>query len=201
MPEEIPPPSDIRAEASLIGNVLYDEARFPELASVLRPEHFHSGGHQRIYEALIALRAQDRPITIETTHEELQRAGRLAQVGGLATLTELVAGTAVLIPRIFAEHARIVLDKWRLRQVGLVATRVAAEAMSGAGEPGAILAAAASDLAKLQPPAPTETALLFGSDLAEPLPAIAWLCQGLKLTSGALTVAAGNAYSGKSLAA
>jgi hypothetical protein len=42
--------------------------------------------------------------------------------------------------------------------------------------------------------------ILYGADLAEPLPPVDWLCPGLRLTSGAPTNAAGNAYSGKSLA-
>jgi hypothetical protein len=41
---------------------------------------------------------------------------------------------------------------------------------------------------------------LWGAELAEPLPAVDWLCPGLLLTAGAHTLVAGNAYSGKSLA-
>jgi hypothetical protein len=42
--------------------------------------------------------------------------------------------------------------------------------------------------------------ILLGGELAEPLPPIDWGCYGLRLTCGAHTVAAGNSYSGKSLA-
>jgi hypothetical protein len=42
--------------------------------------------------------------------------------------------------------------------------------------------------------------ILWGEKLGEPLAPIRWLCPALKITSGALTLFAGNAYAGKSLA-
>jgi hypothetical protein len=48
-------------------------------------------------------------------------------------------------------------------------------------------------------PVGAETSMLYGRDMAAPMPPIEWLCAGLRLTSGAPTLVAGSSYSGKSM--
>lgn len=42
--------------------------------------------------------------------------------------------------------------------------------------------------------------IVYGAELAQPLSPVEWRCEGLRLAAGAPTLAAGNAFSGKSLA-
>lgn len=109
------PPHDLEAEAAVLSAVVLDETALDKVEDILRPEHFYSEAHRRIYEAAQALRAAGSPVDMVQAMTWLRDRDRLAQVGGAAYLTEVVnAAPAVANVRAYAET---VVDKAMARRV------------------------------------------------------------------------------------
>jgi replicative DNA helicase len=88
---------------------------FDRVAEFLRPEHFYSGANQRVYEAVLDLQNDSKPIDVITVAGWLRDKGLLQQIGGtpyLAQLTDAIPTIAHV-----ETHGRVVKEKWRLRRV------------------------------------------------------------------------------------
>ena len=83
------PPHDLDAEAAVLSAVMLAQEAFDRVAEFLRPEHFYSGANQRIFEAVIALQSESRPVDVITVAGWLRDRGVLQQVGGTAYLAQL----------------------------------------------------------------------------------------------------------------
>jgi len=120
------PPFDMDAEATVLSNVLCDGSRLAEVGDFLRPEHFYSEAHRRIYEAAVALSARGDTVDLVRVLSWLQDAGRLNQVGGSPYVTEVVGSAPAVID--LRPHALRVQSLWRLREMQFRARRIVAEA-------------------------------------------------------------------------
>lgn len=89
-PVEAPPFSQ-EAEEAVLGSVLINPDAFFEVAPFLPPEDFYLHHNRWIWEAFLRLQDQRVPIDVLTVSEELERQGKLSEVGGPAYLTALVA--------------------------------------------------------------------------------------------------------------
>jgi len=105
-------PSSIEAEKNFLGSVLID----PDVLSTVNPpaEAFFREAHQAIYVAMRVLWDSGSPVDYSLLAHELQRAGRLDEVGGYAALTDLIAATPTAMYA--AHYAKVVEDTWRLRR-------------------------------------------------------------------------------------
>ncbi|HWO14614.1 MAG TPA: replicative DNA helicase [Polyangiaceae bacterium] len=108
------PPHDLDAEAAVLSAVMLAQEAFDRVAEFLRPEHFYSGANQRVFEAVLALQSESRPVDVITVAGWLRDRGVLQQVGGTAYLAQLTDA----IPTIahVETHGRAVREKWRLRR-------------------------------------------------------------------------------------
>jgi len=126
------PPHDLDAEAAVLSAVLLSGEAFDEVNDVLRSEHFYSDANRRIYEAIVDLQGNGRPVDVVTVATWLRDRERLQQVGGtpyLAQLTDSIPAVA------HAEaHARVVREKWRVRQLIATCQRFAAEGYGSYGD-------------------------------------------------------------------
>lgn len=144
------PPENLDAERSIIGNLLYEGARITEVVGTLRPEQFYSEQHRRIFDACITLHQGGRGISTVTVADAMRSAGTIGVLEyGVSTLAEIVADTAVLIPRLLADHVRLVVDAWRARQAIVVAQRVLAVGYAG-GDTEQLIASAVESLVALR---------------------------------------------------
>lgn len=84
-----PVPYNTEAEDAVIGSVLIDPDTITRLATFLKPADFYREKNGWIYQACLTLSEQDAPIDTLTVADELERVGHLADVGGVAGLTEL----------------------------------------------------------------------------------------------------------------
>ena len=84
------PPSNIEAEQSVLGSLLIDRDAVIRVAAFLKAEDFYSANHGIIYQAILDLYNQRTPPDFVTVVDELDRRGRLDDVGGVAYLTELL---------------------------------------------------------------------------------------------------------------
>jgi len=125
------PAHDLDAEAAVLSALMVDEHGVRQLPGIamLRPEHFYSESHRRVYEAICDLAEKGDPIDIVTVGSLLKARERLAQVGGMAYLTELL-NAAPAVANVGA-YAKIVYDRWRVRALGDLGARLHASAYLG----------------------------------------------------------------------
>ncbi|HVU01562.1 MAG TPA: replicative DNA helicase [Polyangiaceae bacterium] len=123
------PPHDLDAEAAVLSAVLLSNEAFDEVSDVLRPEHFYSDANRKVFEAVIELQTAGRPVDVVTVATWLRDRDRLAAVGGtpyLAQLTDAIPAVAHV-----PAYARVVREKWRVRQLISTCQRFAAEGYAG----------------------------------------------------------------------
>jgi replicative DNA helicase len=109
------PPHDLGAEAAVVSAVILDKGAIDLVEDILTADHFFSESHQRIYLAVQAVRDAGRPVDVVTVATWLRDRDRLAQVGGMAYMTEVLnAAPAVVNVRAYAE---IVVDKAMARKL------------------------------------------------------------------------------------
>jgi replicative DNA helicase len=140
---ELLPPCDIEAEAAVISASVIDSSCLGRI-SFLRPEHFYSESHRRIFEAATDLARAGAPIDGVTLLTRLRETNRLEQVGGAGYLTE-VLDASPSIHNVEA-HAQIVHDRYRSRELVRLGERLAARARIEVDDPqriadGAVMAA------------------------------------------------------------
>ncbi|MGK4000115.1 replicative DNA helicase [Sorangium sp. So ce1024] len=125
------PPHDLDAEAAVLSAILLHRDALDRVLEILRADHFYSEANSRIYEAAQELAAAGTPIDIVSVASWLRDRERLAQVGGAAYLAQLADATPAVAH--VAAHARVVYEKWRVRQLIATCQRVAAEGYGDVG--------------------------------------------------------------------
>ena len=86
-------PHNREAEEAVIGAVLINPDAYHDVARFLRAEDFYLHRHRFIWEAITRLRENRTPLDFLTLTEELERAGKLAEVGGPASVMALISAT------------------------------------------------------------------------------------------------------------
>lgn len=94
------PPQDLSAEKSLLGAVMLSENVITEVLNILKPGDFYEPRHAIIFEAMISLYDQHKPIDLLTLTTELKTRKKLKEIGGAPYLTEL----STFVPA--ASHAK-----------------------------------------------------------------------------------------------
>ncbi len=112
---ELVPPHNLEAEVSLLGSLLLDPEGVGKVADFLKPEDFYDERHQLIFEAMVTLYEQRRPVDLVTVTEMLKSQKQLTEIGGasfLSSLVNLVPSAAHLV-----SYADIVSSKATLRRL------------------------------------------------------------------------------------
>ncbi|WP_437753804.1 replicative DNA helicase [Sorangium sp. So ce1389] len=125
------PPHDLDAEAAVLSAILLHRDALDRVLEILKAEHFYSEANSRIYEGAQELAAAGTPIDIVSVASWLRDRERLAQVGGAAYLAQLADATPAVAH--VGAHARVVYEKWRVRQLIATCQRVAAEGYGDVG--------------------------------------------------------------------
>ncbi|RYZ59490.1 MAG: replicative DNA helicase, partial [Proteobacteria bacterium] len=86
---------------------------------------FYSEAHRRMFEAALELKQIGQPVDVVQIGTWLKDRERLAQVGGMAYLTE-VLDAAPVVANVVA-YGKTIHEKWRIRQLIGTCQRVAAE--------------------------------------------------------------------------
>ncbi|MEO0079967.1 MAG: replicative DNA helicase [candidate division WOR-3 bacterium] len=116
------PPQALEAEAAVLAAALLDAEAVPKIIQYLRPEHFYSQTHRKVFEAILALFEKNQPCDIVTVAAELKRMGELEAVGGQPFLSSLL--DSVLTTAHCEEYAKLVLEKAVQRQLIQTATEI-----------------------------------------------------------------------------
>ncbi len=116
------PPQNIEAEQCVLGAMLIEREAIIKAADILQADDFYRQDHRVIFEAIMALFNKNEAVDLVTVTEELKHLGKLADIGGVTTITSLsnVVPTAANV--IF--HAKIVEDKALRRKLIYAATDI-----------------------------------------------------------------------------
>jgi hypothetical protein len=193
------PPHDLDAEAAVLSAVMVDARAMPNVANDLRPDHFFSEAHRRVYEACRMLHAAGSPVDVVTVATALRDSGRTQQVGGMSYLTQLLdAAPAVLNVKAYAST---VIAKWTAREAIFQCQRFAARGYAGES-PTQLLDELADKIATLRGVhEPARIQWISTADIFAPLPAPTWVVPELFIGPGRPTLMAGYGFSAKTLAA
>lgn len=99
-------PQDIEAESGVLGSIIIDPEAITEIADFLHAGDFYRDAHRTIYEVIVQFYQRREPADFITICDELERAGKLASVGGASYITSLI--NAVPTSGNVASYARIV---------------------------------------------------------------------------------------------
>ena len=106
--EERLPPQNIEAEESVLGSLLMDPDAVIKIGAILQPDDFYRVKNGWIYEAVLNLHQRNEPADFLTVSDELERQGRLDDVGGRAYLTSLIAAVPTTI---HVEHYALIIER------------------------------------------------------------------------------------------
>ncbi len=125
-------PCNIEAEQAVLGALLIDPDAIIRAAPIVRSEDFYLEKHAWIYEAIMSLHERRDPIDFLTVVSELERVGKLNDLGGAAYITALINAVPTAI---HVEHyAQIVERTSTLRRLISAATDIAGLAYEGSDD-------------------------------------------------------------------
>src|SRR4051812_26682475 len=102
------PPHDIQAEESVIASVMVDAEAMNKVATILEARDFFREANGWTFEVCRALWDRNESINQVTVAHELERKGRLEDVGGLSFLSDLVLN---LPTPVGAEHFAAIVKR------------------------------------------------------------------------------------------
>jgi replicative DNA helicase len=126
------PPSDLDAEGAVLSAILLEPDSFDRVQELLQPAHFYADANRRIFEAVVDLNSNGRPIDIVSVAGHLRDKDRLQQIGGspyLARLSDAIPAVAHV-----EAHAQRIREKWRLRQLIATCRQIAVEGYADVGD-------------------------------------------------------------------
>ncbi len=126
---QMKPPSAVEVEVSILGAMLLDERAIPKAIEVLKSECFYDKRNRMIFDAMLSLYDANEPIDNISLYEELKKEGKIEEIGGavyLSKLTQDISSAANI-----DYHARVVLEKWILRQLISSSMEIAGSAYQG----------------------------------------------------------------------
>lgn len=141
------PPHDLDAEAAVLSAVLLERDALDRVLEILKPEHFYSEPNRRIYEAAVDLALEGSPIDVVSVASWLRSREWLVQVGGAGYLAQIVDATPAVAH--VAAHAKIVFEKWRIRELIAKCWRILSEGYGDVGKPQEFIENAIASLEEL----------------------------------------------------
>src|SRR4051812_38186053 len=114
-------PHNLDAEASILGGVILRNDVLVNLET-LEVDDFYDNRHKVVFQAIRNLEATARPIDVVTLENEIEKAGKLEAIGGIAFLGEL----ALRVPTAdnVVAYAEIVSDKHQARKLMLASGEI-----------------------------------------------------------------------------
>jgi replicative DNA helicase len=111
------PPHSIEAEMCLLASMMLDETKdiIGQTVQIIDRDCFYQADHQIIYDVVMKLNEQNRPIDAVIVHEELSKRRLLEEVGGMGYLAKIL-GTVPSAAH-GKHYAEIVREKALLRQL------------------------------------------------------------------------------------
>jgi len=131
------PPHSVEAEQSVLGGLLLDTSALDKIADLLTEGDFYRQEHRLIFQQIVRLSEQAKPVDVITVAEALELSGALEKVGGLPYLGSLAQNvpSAANVRR----YAEIVRERSIMRKLVEVGTDIASSAFNPTGRDAAQL--------------------------------------------------------------
>jgi replicative DNA helicase len=125
------PPHSVEAEQAVLGGLLLSNSAWDRIGDVISESDFYRHDHRLLWRAITGLVEDNKPADVLTVSEALKTSGEIQDVGGLAYLHQLAAGTpsAANIRR----YAEIVRERAIMRKLAEVGTAIADSAYTPQG--------------------------------------------------------------------
>ena len=150
------PPYSEQAEQGVLGCILYaQESAIEAVSSVLeqgaKANWFYDLRHQLIFDAMVQMTKDGKPVDIITLQQVLKDAGNLEQCSGIAYLS--VLQDSVPSAANLTYYLDIVREKFQLRQLVSTCTELVGRAMNFEGKVDELMASVERDLLLVTAPA------------------------------------------------
>ncbi len=130
-PNELP--HDLLAEKALIGCLIIDGAAFDEISNLqLEEENFYDPRYGKVFTVIRDLSLANRAIDFVTVCNRLKDQAKLEEIGGESFISSLIEDQASSAN--VYEYAKIVKDKFSVREIIKTAMRVVQRGMNYTGE-------------------------------------------------------------------
>lgn len=120
------PPHNLEAEQSLIGSMMLSEDAVVIALETVESVDFYQTAHRHIFQALVDLFNSQKPCDLITLQEELRSKEKLAEIGGVSYLSQLL--NVVPTSRNAEHYARIVKEKSMLRRLIMLSGEISTTA-------------------------------------------------------------------------
>lgn len=128
------PPQAVELETAVLGAALIEPQSIEILFDVIStPDAFYSDANQRIFRVLKEMFNKCSRIDFMTVTDQLKRSGELEIVGGSYYVTSLTRD--VVSSAHIETHARIILEKYALRESITAATKIISQCYNDEGDP------------------------------------------------------------------
>ncbi|MDE5863519.1 MAG: replicative DNA helicase [Lachnospiraceae bacterium] len=108
-------PNSIEAEQSVIGSMLMDRDAIVEAADILKKEDFYHGEYGLLFEAMITLYNEGKPVDLLTVSNKLKEMGAPASISNMEYAADLLSQVPTSAHA--RQYAQIVQDKSTLRRM------------------------------------------------------------------------------------
>src|SRR3954452_4831963 len=109
------PPSSVEAEMCLLASMMLDKEMIGNVVTLVDREAFYQADHQIIFDVLLKLYEQNKPIDAIILRDELGKRQLLDEVGGAAYLGQILSQVPSAAHGV--HYAGIVREKYLLRQL------------------------------------------------------------------------------------
>jgi replicative DNA helicase len=116
------PPQNIEAEKAVIGSILIDDSSLNKVIDILNKDSFYDLRHGIIFENIVSLFNENKPVDVLTLTAGLKKQNKLKQAGGSAYLGELIS--QVPTSANIEEYANLVREASVRRQLIGFATKL-----------------------------------------------------------------------------
>lgn len=109
------PPHSLEAEKTVLGGILVNNKNLNVVLSIITPEDFYKESHRLVLGRIITLVDKGLPVDLLSVTEELNREGRLDEVGGASYVSSLMDGVPKSLN--IEYHTQIIKEKALLRRL------------------------------------------------------------------------------------
>lgn len=120
------PPQDIEMELAVLGSMLLDREAIAIAIETIDSSYFYKEDHRKIFESIITLYDENKPVDLLTLCNELKERNILEEIGGASYLTAMV--NSVPTAANIKHYANIVKEKALLRTLINNSTHIVTEA-------------------------------------------------------------------------
>ena len=133
-------PQAVEIESAILGALMLDNTAYEIVTPFITSSSFYLEKNETIFKAIESLANSQRPIDILTVADELKTQGTLEKIGGPYELVKLT--NAIVSSAHVETHAKIVAEKFMLRQLIKISTTVIGAAMDESSDPFEVMDAA-----------------------------------------------------------